>query len=257
MTYGFILTRHVNSELTNKYWNKCIQQLQKIYPEQMIVIIDDNSKQEFIKAECDYDYTHIKIVQSEYLGRGELLPYYYFYKNKYFDNAIIIHDSVFFQKKILFKGLEKSGIKVFPLWSFDYSKQENMVNSIRLIHVLKNNYKINELMTGKNKYSLLGLNNDEKWTGCFGVQSYINHGFLSFLQNKYQIFNLLQVVKNRPDRCCLERIFGIIFYLECPILSRLKSILGPINKYCKWGTSYEEYSKTKLLLPVVKVWTGR
>ena len=23
--FGFIITRHVNSELTNKYWNNCIQ----------------------------------------------------------------------------------------------------------------------------------------------------------------------------------------------------------------------------------------
>ena len=25
MSYGFIITRHVNSDLTNLYWNKCIK----------------------------------------------------------------------------------------------------------------------------------------------------------------------------------------------------------------------------------------
>ena len=24
MTYGFIITRHVNSKITNNYWNECV-----------------------------------------------------------------------------------------------------------------------------------------------------------------------------------------------------------------------------------------
>ena len=258
MTFGFILSRHVNSELTNRYWNTCVNQLNLIYPSTSIVIIDDNSSPEFLKA--DQEYKNITIVQSEYPRRGELLPYYYFYKNKYFDNAIIIHDSVFFQCKLAFNKLEKSQIKVLPLWHFDYLKNENNTNTTKLAHVLKHNSKILELI-GNNQV-VLGLNRQNTWSGCFGVQSYINHQFLSFLQDKYQLFNLLQVVNNRQDRCCLERLFAIIFYIEYPILNQFKSLLGPINKYCKWGTTYDEHCEYmkkygKSRIPIVKVWTGR
>jgi hypothetical protein len=140
MTFGFILSRHVNSETTNKYWNSCIKQLNLIYPGTSIVIIDDNSDPIFLKA--DQEYKNITIVESEYPRRGELLPYYYFYKNKYFDNAIIIHDSIFFQCKVAFNKLEKSQIKVLPLWHFDYSKDENKYNTTRLASTLKHNYKV-------------------------------------------------------------------------------------------------------------------
>jgi hypothetical protein len=71
--YGFILTRYVNSEKTNKYWNHCVKQLIRFYPFRKIVIIDDHSKKEFLKE--DQIYPNVIIVDSEYHGRGELLPY--------------------------------------------------------------------------------------------------------------------------------------------------------------------------------------
>ena len=50
-SYGFIITRHVNSEKTNKYWNKCVRCIRKFYPLRKIIIIDDNSNSDFIKAD--------------------------------------------------------------------------------------------------------------------------------------------------------------------------------------------------------------
>jgi hypothetical protein len=97
MTYGFIITRHVSSNKTNQYWNHAVRSIRRFYPFRKIVIIDDNSNQNYVKA--DFEYKNIQIVQSEYHGRGELLPYYYFYKHKYFSNAVILHDSVFFKKR--------------------------------------------------------------------------------------------------------------------------------------------------------------
>ena len=66
-----------------------------------IVIVDDNSNYEYVKSE--FDYKNIEIIQSEFPGRGELLPYYYLLKYKFFKNAVIIHDSVFFHKRIPFE----------------------------------------------------------------------------------------------------------------------------------------------------------
>ena len=100
-SYGFIITRHVNSEKTNNYWNRCVKLIRTFYPHRKIVVIDDNSNQDFVKAE--FEYKNVIYEQSEYPGRGELLPYTYFLKNHYFDNAVIIHDSVFFHKRVNFE----------------------------------------------------------------------------------------------------------------------------------------------------------
>jgi hypothetical protein len=259
MTFGFIIARHVNSETTNYYWNHCIQCIRRFYsPEKYkIVVIDDNSNKEFLKA--DFDYINVDYVESEFPGRGELLPYYYFYKNHYFENAVIIHDSVFFQTKINFSKLI---IPVLPLWHFSEEKTENIPNTLRLVQYLKNNYTLQKNIIGSNKYEILSFNNTNNWFGCFGVQSYINYKFLTLIQNKYGLFNLLNFVVNRSDRCCLERIMGSIFFNEFKDLAKYKSLLGSISVYCPWEYSWKEYwsqiqQRKKSKKPLIKVWTGR
>jgi hypothetical protein len=98
MSFGFIITRHVNSEQTNKYWNQNVKLIRSLYPLKKIIIIDDNSTQSFVKA--DFEYKNLEIIQSEYPKRGELLPFIYYLKYKWFDNAVIIHDSTFIHKRI-------------------------------------------------------------------------------------------------------------------------------------------------------------
>jgi nucleoside-diphosphate-sugar epimerase len=51
MSYGFIILRHVNSELTNEYWNECVRCIRRFYPLRKIVVIDDNSNKDFVKAD--------------------------------------------------------------------------------------------------------------------------------------------------------------------------------------------------------------
>jgi len=240
--------------MTNKYWNRCVRCIRKFYPLRKIVIIDDNSNQDFVKP--DYEYRNVEVITSEFPGRGELLPYYYFYKRRFFDNAVIIHDSVFFHQRINF---EKIKTKALPLWHF-HSDEENIENTWRLIGVLQNNHDIIQYLHDP-EIQVLGLKKN-KWCGCFGVQSYINWHFLSSIQQRYSFFNLLDVVTNRSDRCCLERIFGIIFFRNQSNLYKRKSLLGNIMTYCTWGKTFEEYcgylDKLKASpLPLFKVWTGR
>ncbi len=250
--FGFIVTRHVNSVNTNMYWNHCVKLLRTLYPLRKIIIIDDNSNYEYVKPE--FEYKNIEVVKSEYPKRGELLPYYYFLKNKYFENAVIIHDSVFFHKRINFEDF--GGINVLPLWFF-YPDRENIENTKRISKNLRNYIALDSKLN--NDISLLGLSTD-KWYGCFGVQSYINLKFLERIESKYGITNLIKVVNCRADRCSLERIFGCIFFTESKITFR-KSLLGNIMKYQRWGYTYDEYmsdlKKGTIPRTVVKVWTGR
>jgi hypothetical protein len=253
-SFGFIITRHVNSENTNKYWNHSIKLLRTLYPTTQIVIIDDNSNQNYLKS--DFDYKNIKIIQSEFPGCGEFLPYYYYIKNKFFENAVILHDSVFIHKKLNFEILK--GNKVLPLWHFNADK-ENISNTITIGENLKNSMSIlKKLSLNDNVIGLPQI----KWYGCFGSQSYINHNFLLQIENKYNITNLVRSIKNRPDRCCLERIMGCIFFTEDLTLFKKKSLFGDIMKYQKWGQlTFNKYmynlKKGTINKSIIKVWTGR
>jgi len=89
---GFIILRHVNSALTNNYWIRCHGCIRIFYPEHPILIIDDGSDYKYVTDITLYKTT---VINSEYPGRGELLPYYYYLHNKLFETAVIIHDSVF------------------------------------------------------------------------------------------------------------------------------------------------------------------
>ena len=252
MTYGFIITRHVNSEQTNQYWNHAVRSIRRFYPFRKIVIIDDNSNQTYVKA--DFEYKNLQIVQSEYPGRGELLPYYYFYKNKYFPNAVILHDSVFFHKRIHFEKLNQ--MKFLPLWHFNLS--ENVNNCKRISKCLNHAASI-EFKLEMDSLDIFSFKPADIWYGCFGVQSYINYEFLSHIQNKYNLFRLLNCVLTRTDRCSLERVMGVIFHLELPKLYKYPSLLGDILKYQTYGGTFEEYCANykKIRKPLVKVWTGR
>ena len=253
-SYGFIITRHVNSEKSNKYWNKAIRCIRAFYPLRKIIIIDDNSNQDFIKS--DFEYSNVQIIQSEFPGRGELLPYYYFFKNHFFENAVIIHDSIFFHKRINFEKL--IGLKVLPLWHFEADK-ENINKTIIISNKLKNQIEIQKKLSFND--NILGLNH-QKWYGCFGVQSFINYNFLKYIEKKYNIFNLLSIVKNREDRCTLERIFGAIFYTEeNHNLTKMKSLFGNIFNNQIWKYTFDEYEndikQKKISKAIIKVFSGR
>jgi len=236
------------------YWNHSVKLINTFYPTKKIVIIDDNSNQDLVKAE--FNYPNVQIIQSEFHGRGELLPYYYYIKNKFFDNAIIIHDSVFFHKKINFEKLEH--FNVMPLWHFDKDK-ENSDNTVRIARNLRNSYNICDKINF-NDIRLLGMT-DDKWYGCFGCQTFINHNYLLSLENKYGLTNLISAVLCRKDRCCLERIMGCLFFTDNPKIAYQKSLFGKIQSYLKWGYTFNEYQdslkKGTILKPVIKVWTGR
>ena len=126
---GFIILRHVNNELTNNYWRHCIECIRKFYPENKILVIDDNSDPKFLTTETYYNTT---IIKSEYPKRGELLPYYYYLNNKLFDVAVIIHDSVFINSYIDFT-VDKYKI----IWEFEHD-WDQIYDERRMINAFNN-----------------------------------------------------------------------------------------------------------------------
>ena len=238
--FGFIIVRHVNSQVTNNYWIESYKCIRKQY-DNKIIIIDDNSNYDFISK--DFEVINCEIVNSEFKARGEILGYYYLYKNKYFEKAVIIHDSVFINKYIDFEKYDK--IKF--LWHFTHH-WDNEKNELGLLNKVKNNTHLRNFYFDKNK-----------WHGCFGVQSVISYNFLEYITNKYNIFNLIYFISNRPIRMNFERIFGLICSYEVDELQNDPSIFGIIHHYLHWGYTFDNYlsDKDNLNLSIIKVWTGR
>jgi len=229
---GFIMLRHVNSELTNLYWIHCYNCIRKYYKKNKILIIDDNSNYKYI---TNHELYKTIIINSEYHKRGELLPYYYYLHNKLFDTAVIIHDSVFINKYINFDVVNKYKI----IWNFQHN-WDQIKDETRMIKAFKNE-------------ELLDFYKNKKlWSGCFGGMTIITHNFLRYINNKYNIHRLLDYVVTRYNRCSFERVIGCLLQKEYPS----EPLLGDIHKYTNWGITFnkkDDYNH----LPLIKIWTGR
>jgi hypothetical protein len=228
---GFIIIRHVNNEKTNKYWIHCMNCIRQYYPENKILIIDDNSNYDFITDPPLYNTT---IINSEYPKRGELLPYYYYLHNKLFDTAVILHDSVFINKYIDF-----SVDKYKFLWEFEH-EWDQIEDETRIIDIF-NDSELKEFYENK-----------PLWKGCFGCMSIITHDFLTYINDKYDISKLLDCVLNRNNRRSFERVLACLLQKE----ATKETLFGDIHKYCKWEITFEEIDQYKHL-PIIKCWTGR
>ena len=196
--FGFIMTRHVCNKATNELWKESYRCIRKHYPDNVkILIIDDNSKQEFVNS-GEMQLVNTEIITSEFPKRGELLAYYYFLKLHPFDKAVIIHDSIFIQRYIDFSLLDD----FCPLFSF----KRNWDNPDIEIPLVK------EL----NHPDLKRDYQSKEWLGCFGVMSTISYKTLKNIQEEY-LFpdNLISKVESREKRMGLERILGLLYFEFC------------------------------------------
>jgi hypothetical protein len=246
MELGFIILRHVNSEISNNYWIICYNQIRKFYPNHKILLIDDNSNYDLISKDIELTMTNTTIIQSEHKGCGEILPYYYYLSNKLFDIAVIIHDSVFIQRYIDF------GTKNRLIWEFEHH-WDNVVDEHKMIRELNNNDELIEF-----------YNNKSLWKGCFGTMTVINYDFLQILEHKYKISNLVKYITCRQDRMALERVFGCLFtkenlnYTRATTTATATSMLGNIHQYCCVGQYYQWYIENRIHDdPMIKLWSGR
>jgi hypothetical protein len=240
MSLGFIILRHVNSEKTNNLWIECYDCIRKFYPLNKILIIDDASDYKFVDTLKSLSNT--LIIQSEFKGRGEFLPYYYYLQNKLFDRAVILHDSVFIKQLINFGEENKF------LWSFEHTWDRDHDEN-KLIKYLHKNDIV------KKVYDLSFL-----WKGCFGVMSVLSHDFLCEINTQFNFINLVDHITTRDDRMILERVFAVLFTVCNNYHNKeTKSIFGDLHTYSAYGSeTYDSYKQNNnITLPIVKVWSGR
>lgn len=233
---GFIILRHVTDEATNQYWQHCYDCIRKHYPDNHIMIIDDNSKEGVVTT--DKQLHNVMLIQSEYPQRGELLPYIYFLQHKLFDIACIIHDSVFIQHPVDFLG---NGFDKFRfIWHIKHM-WDNVGLEVKNLHVFQNP-------------DLIQFYHDKyKWKGCFGAMCIISHDYLTYVNSQTPFHLLLDNMRTRKDRETFERILACLltkYHNDQP------SLLGDIHEYMQWGI---DISRKDMYahLPILKVWTGR
>lgn len=233
-SFGFILLRHVNSELTNQYWIECYNRIRKFYQEK-IVIVDDNSNSNFI---TEYPTENCIVIQSEFPKRGELLPYYYLHKYKWFSQAMIIHDSAFIRDEI-----NVPTIKTVRFLSYFEHMWDNIAGEKEFISLLNQKDNLLQLYDAK-----------EKWKGCFGVMSIISLDFLTQIQDTFEFFRLLDVITDREKRMRLERIFALLCHALDSNLIKEPSLHGNKLILATYGFhNRDQHGEHKIL----KVLTGR
>jgi hypothetical protein len=224
----------VNSADTNLYWMLSYDSIRKFYPENDIIIIDDNSQQKFITAKTLYKTT---IIQSEYPKRGELLPYIYFLRRKPFDIAVILHDSVFINQYVNFS------VETYKmLWHFSTHSSDQIPDEKKM------------LSTSNNSEIMKFHENKKVWNGCFGGMTAISYEYLKLLNSSLNLDNLIDFVTTRFNRMSFERVIAVL--LQFGTKEKHVSICGDIHAYVPWGITLDNMNKFRHL-PIIKVWTGR
>lgn len=230
-----IILRHVSKIEHNLLWRECYTRVCRFYDKESIIIIDDNSDYSILN-ENNIDLSSIRIIRSEFKGRAELLPYYYFHLHKFAEKAIFIHDSVFLNAKIESRNVERFAF----LWNFEHTWDDD-----RLVVPCIAELKERETLL-KNYF------NKEKWKGCYGVMSVITWDFLNEMNSRYAFLEtLLKLIINREYRMGLERIFALccfsMYEQGCiPIFSNIhKWIRYQTRGNREWGYHYSDYEEDK------------
>jgi len=216
--YCFFIIRHIKTEEQNYAWNECVKQIREFYKKIPIYIIDDNSNQELVKQLYNFENSeNIFLINNEdkYKGKGEILPYYYYYKLNPAKKMIFIHDNSFILNKFDFDFEEVKDIKY--LWSFkqNFINENNNHNDFTTIGDFTNGDKIVEY-----------LKENQDGFGCFGCQAIITYEYLDYLVKTYNFFQLFEKINDRHSRMMFERILGALMTYE-----KKSSIFGNWYEY--------------------------
>lgn len=242
MTQCFYIIRHVNSEVTNKYWRIAYKQIRKFYDDH-IFIVDDNST--LSQEELHMDMENATVIQSEFPPqRAELLPYYYFHRDHPADKAIIIHDSIFLHAPI--PNLENV-VEYQPLFDFKHN-WDHVEDQVRIIKRFVKPQRLVNIHAQK-----------KRWKGMFGVMSVVEWSYLNKVEQRHQFFKiLLEEITSRYHRMSLERILGLLLssFKRCsnpPIYGDVHTYFGTIA----FKQDLEMYTSKESYLNIEKVWSGR
>jgi hypothetical protein len=251
---AIIFPRHVRNPIHKDLWKECLKCARKHYKDAPIIIIDDNSIPELIEP---FDMMeNVTVINTEYIGAGEMLPYYYFYKLRPARKAIIISDSMFIQRPFD-KDMLDSIKDIKFLWSFEFYCLPDCYKTYQEFHYNQ----IYLLMNLKEGASLSQLYSSQQWVGCFGSASIITLDFLDKLEERYNFIQIVKHIHNRDHRQLLERLVAIVAIHEKSSWSKDSiSVFGDIFTYPRaFAYTFEDYKNnpTDPNLTIAKCWNSR
>ena len=241
---GFIVLRHVNSARTNEYWIESCRRIRRHYPTNKILVIDDDSDREHLK-ETQLD--NVRVIESEYPRRAEMLPYYYYLHNREFDRAVILNDSAFLNAPLAIPDVPHCA-----LWSAPENYADQAMSLPK------------KAFGPERVAALSAMAVTDGWRSCFACMAAITHDCLKDLNDRYPLDLFLQPLWDsrcpaRTARMHFEQTMGCMLQsiVPCP-----RSLFGDIHDWCKMegveygGIAFEDL-KAHPTPPLVKVWTGR
>ena len=247
-SYVFVILRHIRTPRDNDLWITSYNSIRKFYTNK-IIIIDDNSVINTVNGKL----FNADVIQSEFPGAGEILPYYYFLQHHWADTMIFLHDSMFLHRTFTDSELNHEVVFHWYFTTNGFDDPRKITNYLSLV-----NHDKELIEFYKNPVSI--------WKGCSGGASIISYDTLSVLENKYKLFSRLTItIKTRKDRETFERIFGIILYFEGLVSDTSCSNFGDILKYPGAFESENNTLETASRIiqqrgyhtAIVKVWRGR
>jgi hypothetical protein len=247
-SYVFVILRHLRTPKDNDLWITCYNSIRKFYSNK-IVIIDDNSQVNTVNGKL----YNAEILQSDFGGAGEILPYYYFMKYQWTDTMIFLHDSMFLSRRFRDEELDHS---VRFHWYFVPNTSDDKRKITSYLSLLHNNKSLIEFYQ----------NPVNDWKGCFGGAMIIDYETVKLLEDKYNVFTtLVMAIKTRKERESFERILGILMYHDEYLHDKNKSNFGNIFNYPLTFESNITNSDTALHnvkqynydTAIVKMWRGR
>lgn len=191
-TYGFIILLRDS----NKYYD-LYNEIRKHTSSEIIFICYEN-----FDNRSDINLVNTKIIINEFDFNNNLISYYYFFVNKYFDKAIIIDDNVSID-------IVKKCIDLVQKNDFINISKKNIetdMNESNMLEFLTKN------ISNSEKKKLVNLYNQKNlWKGCNRLLSISNYNNIKLIQEKYTIFNYLKNL-NYDNFNYLENIFGFLMY---------------------------------------------
>jgi len=238
-TYVFVILRNIQKTNDNDLWLACYHSIRQFYTNQ-IIIIDDNSSVNTVNGKL----VNTEIIQSEFNGAGEILPYYYFNKEKWADTMIFMHDSMVLHR--LFTDEELDHEVVFH-WHFKETNEVVTKKTLSLLASITKSKEIEEFAKSNT------------WIGAFGCSGIIDYTIVSMLEEKYKISKLVTVIRTRKQRELVERILGILLSFEKKVVSNFGDILNYPYKFetNNLQTSLYNISQVNYNTAIVKLWRGR
>lgn len=246
-SYVFVILRHLRHAQDNSLWTTAYQSIRTHYTNK-IIIIDDNSQVNTFNGSL----VHTEVMESNYRGAGEILPYFYFFQHHWADRMIILHDSMSLHRP--FRETELEGSIRFH-WHFSI-KDRTYHTKMAL-----------QFSSMRHHEGLLSFLNHDKseWKGCFGGASIVSYEAVEHLEKKYGFFStLILAIKTRKDRETFERMLGVVAFFEKMVDATSCSTFGDIIRYpgafhenMNKDTTAHQVQQAQYDTAILKMWRGR